>query len=537
MTIAPRIIIIATLMLASSSSHTPPRANDETPDDDEASATRDPPRELTSREKGVLRRDAIAAALRGCRPASSSSSSTDDEVSLFGPFSSPRELRSYYYFHAGVEDAARHALLMAASYSPSSAPTSLGQSEDGLGFLTSGLAKKLELVMRELREVTGEDEGADIMKEGGRMKEEDVKEEETRGGGRSALNLEGKEDAEEEMMEGSSSRPPAAGRRLGLEDLERLERRCRRDGRRSRAPPRRAAPDSSNATPPAEDVATTTSSRVDAIGVGEIVGAMRRRHLGAFSIADPDGGDGAPPPAQRADGDAGGVDGAGPDLHVGSVTHRAPIRTPARSIAEDAAVGPPAAAAAGEARRPPPPEPPQRAARYGLFANRNFEHGERVYRAGRDVLYFQDDGDWGTYLGSLLHHRDDAMMYGDDGDDDGIDAGSLLACLAAGHSSRRRVSRPGRHLIALDLNEGLFARRIRRGGVSSPEEDDYDYNVDDDDEEGNVGFVNDGSDIDWRALRDIAAGEEIVVEEGEFTIVGSFEEEDEEESMMDQGWM
>jgi hypothetical protein len=160
-----------------------------------------------------------------------------------------------------------------------------------------------------------------------------------------------------------------------------------------------------------------------------------------------------------------------------------------------------------------------------------------VYRAGRDVLYFQDDGDWGTYLGSLLHHRDDAMMYGDDGDDDGIDAGSLLACLAAGHSSRRRVSRPGRHLIALDVNEGLFARRIRRGGVSSPEEDDYDYNVDDDDEEGNVGFVNDGSDIDWRALRDIAAGEEIVVEEGEFTIVGSSEEEDEEESMMDQGWM
>jgi hypothetical protein len=73
--------------------------------------------------------------------------------------------------------------------------------------------------------------------------------------------------------------------------------------------------------------------------------------------------------------------------------------------------------------------------------------------------------------------------------------------------------------------------------VSSPEEDDYDYNVDDDDEEGNVGFVNDGWDIDWRALRDIAAGEEIVVEEGEFTIVGSSEEEDEEESMMDQGWM
>ena len=38
----------------------------------------------------------------------------------------------------------------------------------------------------------------------------------------------------------------------------------------------------------------------DAVGVGEIVGAMRMRHLGAFSIIDPDDGGDDPPPRNDA---------------------------------------------------------------------------------------------------------------------------------------------------------------------------------------------------------------------------------------------
>ncbi len=287
---------------------------------------------------------------------------------------------------------------------------------------------------------------------------------------------------------------------------------------------------------------------------------MRRRYLEAFSIVDPDDR-----PAREAGGEAEDVDAgprrgrrvADPDLYVGLV---APAGGSAAAGVSDA---PEAAAVAGGGRRPPPPPPPpppRGGARYGLFAGRDFDSGEAVYRAGRDALYFQDDGDWGTFLGRL-RDRDRRDRDGDggaattDGGGDGIDPGSL-ACLAAGHSSRRRVSRPGRHLIALDMNEGLFARRIRRRGGGSrgtspedqEEEDDvdddgdddhydYDYNDDDDDDEGNVGFIKGRWDIDWRALRNIAAGEEIVVEEGEFTIAGSFEEEDEEENLMDRGWM
>ncbi len=41
--------------------------------------------------------------------------------------------------------------------------------------------------------------------------------------------------------------------------------------------------------------------------------------------------------------------------------------------------------------------------------------------------------------------------------DDGTDARPpLLACLDAIHMSRRQISQPGRHLIAIDMDEGVF---------------------------------------------------------------------------------
>jgi hypothetical protein len=90
---------------------------------------------------------------------------------------------------------------------------------------------------------------------------------------------------------------------------------------------------------------------------------------------------------------------------------------------------------------------------------------------------------------------------------------SSLACLALTHVPRRRMSRPGRHLVALDVDEGMFARRARDGV-----------------EECNVGIEPDGSGWDWLALRDIGEGEEIVFDTGDFVVVGSsYEEEDEGE--------
>ena len=487
MTFASRMIIATMMLMSASSLSTPMPHVDETTSTTHATDDDDPPTtssarasrgwaDLTHDERGILRREAVLAALGG-HP-----SSDDDDV-VVGPFSSPRQLRSFYYFHAGIESAARNALAMTESYSSSPSHSASNEKRTD-GFVASGLAASLELVRMELREMMLAKE---VETKEGEMLEE-----------RRASSLE--DEASSSSSSSSSSKPPA-GRRLSREERERLERRCRRDSRDS---PRREDVDAT-----AEDIGVVVSVSVDA---RDIVGEMRRRHLGAFSVVvDTD------PPAAAAEGDDGSL--TNPDLYIGLVTASSLRSVDRRDRRKDDGridVGDvddrnvtttmitqtdmetETSQKGGRRRR--------RLARYGLFASRNFEHGEAVHRSGQNVLFFQDDDDWGSYLASLLpegYRDDDNDAIEDDRDDDDNEVddpfSTTLACLAVEHSSRRRISRPGRHLIVLDIDEGMFVRR--RGGGSSPDEEE---------EDGNVGIDMDGWGLDWLALRDIKAGEEIV---------------------------
>jgi hypothetical protein len=81
-----------------------------------------------------------------------------------------------------------------------------------------------------------------------------------------------------------------------------------------------------------------------------------------------------------------------------------------------------------------------------------------------------------------------------------------LACLIVESSLVKRISKPGRYVIVVDIDMGLFARRTRRKGGGGG--DGGDDNV----VESNVALVDKLDRFVWLAIRNIKAGEEIVVQ-------------------------
>ncbi|KAL9187245.1 hypothetical protein ACHAXT_001348 [Thalassiosira profunda] len=118
-----------------------------------------------------------------------------------------------------------------------------------------------------------------------------------------------------------------------------------------------------------------------------------------------------------------------------------------------------------------------------LFADRDFAEGETVHSQKPNTVYFPTASAWDAFLHSLQNQRD--------------------ACLALEWSTMKQISRPGRWLVALLLDEGVFMRRVQEDkGKNEDEESGMadDGNVSLDDERG----------FDYVALRDIKKGEEIV---------------------------
>ncbi len=169
----------------------------------------------------------------------------------------------------------------------------------------------------------------------------------------------------------------------------------------------------------------------------------------------------------------------------------------------------------------------------GLFAARDFERGEVVYTHSKNSLYFQELSSWEAYLNSLQRQQqlssasntNHTISHTKDEVED--------ACLAVEWSFTKQISRPGRFLVMLVLDVGVYMRRnvaatpsadatsaasnfANEEDVDSDEDDDDDNgsNEDDDDEddewlEGNVALSDERS-LDFVALRIIRMGEEII---------------------------
>ena len=173
---------------------------------------------------------------------------------------------------------------------------------------------------------------------------------------------------------------------------------------------------------------------------------------------------------------------------------------------------------------------------YGLVAKRDYSMGEIVYtnihhcrhhyhrKRRTNVLYFQDGNEWNRFVTSFIDtttttttttNNDNSGDYdsNENMEKDDIDntndtstttttttapplSQHSLACLVVESSSIKRISKPGRYVIIVDIDMGLFARRTSGEG---------------DGEEGNVALADKLDRFDWLALRDIKAGEEIVV--------------------------
>ena len=178
---------------------------------------------------------------------------------------------------------------------------------------------------------------------------------------------------------------------------------------------------------------------------------------------------------------------------------------------------------------------------YGLVAKRDYSMGEIVYtnihnrrhhyhrKRRTNVLYFQDGNEWnrfvnsfidttatttttttttttnndnsGDYDGNVNKEKDDIDNTNDTSTTTNTTTPPLsqhsLACLVVESSSIKRISKPGRYVIIVDIDMGMFARRTSGEGG--------------DGEEGNVALADKLDRFDWLALRDIKAGEEIVV--------------------------
>lgn len=171
----------------------------------------------------------------------------------------------------------------------------------------------------------------------------------------------------------------------------------------------------------------------------------------------------------------------------------------------------------------------------GLFAARDFKRGEVVYSQRDNALYFQALSAWEMFLQSLRksssttssNTTDTISQHQDDNDKDGD------ACLAIEWAIMKRISRPGRWLVMLVLDEGVYMRRnnvamttpttattaatstttTNGNEVDGDSGDDDEEDVDDDDDDewldGNVQLYDERG-LDFVALRNIRKGEEII---------------------------
>jgi hypothetical protein len=182
---------------------------------------------------------------------------------------------------------------------------------------------------------------------------------------------------------------------------------------------------------------------------------------------------------------------------------------------------------------------------YGLVAKRDYTRGEIVYtnihnrrhhyhqKRKTDVLYFQDGMEWIEFVNSFVDDNTTTTTTTSDYDssnNEGMEdidkisntantpLSSLqhslhhsLACLIVESSLVKRISKPGRYVIIVDIDLGLFARRSRtprrKGVVGGGGGGGGDDNV----LESNVALVDKLDRFDWLAIRNIKAGEEIVV--------------------------
>jgi len=169
----------------------------------------------------------------------------------------------------------------------------------------------------------------------------------------------------------------------------------------------------------------------------------------------------------------------------------------------------------------------------GLFAARDFKRGEAVYTQRDNALYFQELSAWEMYLQSLhkssstsSNTTDTISQYQEEVSD---------ACLAIEWSFMKRISRPGRWLVMLVLDEGVYMRRknvatttpttattgataVTSTTTTNGKEEEVDGDSDDNDEEdddedewldGNVQLYDERG-LDFVALRKIRKGEEII---------------------------
>ena len=114
----------------------------------------------------------------------------------------------------------------------------------------------------------------------------------------------------------------------------------------------------------------------------------------------------------------------------------------------------------------------------GLFAARDFESGEVVYTQKTNALFFQEESTWVKYLHALPTPHD--------------------ACLALQWSVIKQLSRPGRWMVGLMLDEGVFMTWLGKGERVGRLR-------------SNVALSDERS-LDYVALRDIKKGEEIIEE-------------------------
>ena len=143
--------------------------------------------------------------------------------------------------------------------------------------------------------------------------------------------------------------------------------------------------------------------------------------------------------------------------------------------------------------------------RLGLFASQDFAQGDIVYtQKTPNRVYFSSPTQWIKFLHSLSSSNTSR------GNDD--------ACLALEWSFMKQISRPGRWMLGLVLDESVFMARVEE----AEEGDEYYYEEDESEQQGdeegdddtknlisNVALDDERS-FEYVALRDIKMGEEIV---------------------------
>eukprot|EP00970_Alexandrium_tamarense_P008296 scaffold1591_cov208-Alexandrium_tamarense.AAC.15 len=121
----------------------------------------------------------------------------------------------------------------------------------------------------------------------------------------------------------------------------------------------------------------------------------------------------------------------------------------------------------------------------GLFASRPFQKGELVYSSSKNAVYFQQLTAWSDFLHFLPRSKDGSA--------------SEDACLVMEWSFMQKIHRPGRWLVCMVLDEGVYLRQADGGTAVDSAEVSL----------RNVALIDDIT-LEYYALRDIEQGEQIL---------------------------